>query len=575
MQRYIGQPNNTFLGYLGWSLAVLMVFLIVCRMVTEVLNGTQLPYTDYWTILDSLVTNDGNLKVTDLVFLVNGHPLVIPKIILWLNLHFFEGSNVSLGLFNIVIVCLQLVLIFLYLKLSAIDRPSRILVLLLSTALLFGMTGTWNFMHSVSGAAWLTTNLLVLAAIYCRARGSNLLALTLAIAATLSYSTGLAVWPAIIVVGLSAREWKASWKEWPWVAIFLFLAAIIAYFSPSTTLIGGFDLTVFADYTARYFGRPFTGNKTLAALLGCFPLIGIPLLSVWFLCFYRRVEDSVWLAIGVFGWCAQISIIMGRYHLLSLVDIDQDRYYSIAAMTWIGFFSLLLLVTKEIKKNRKDRSSQDQASIKTFALGHALYTIIIALLISATWASLTAGRPAVEQLHKELVLQDYRSLMLRMDIVDGTFAMVGLLPGNAFNSTHTVKALGHYPFSRSTMKCPELGKSVQITNSREIVGEIQKHDMQAPELPKVHYLSGTIPAAELPDQRAECIIVTNQAGIVVGVGKRASGPRNPDTFRLVALALPDHRHYTLSIVGPGEYFLRLHNSFEPHEVESGDSVPVR
>ena len=233
----------------GYAVAALLALIPVVRMTRIVLDGSELQHDDYWLMLPRFLNADGGLGLGGLFHFHNGHPVVVPQLLYWLNVHAFSGSNISLGLFVIAIVLGQLVVIALLLRHSALGPVERMVMIVLSSALLFDLTGTWNFAKSMSGAAWFSANLFALVAVYLRSRDRQWPAFVVAILAAMSYGTGIVAWPAVIATGICRRPIKECWREWPYVVGF---AATLTWYrlaAPSTT-------KGFTDLVGTLQGRP-------------------------------------------------------------------------------------------------------------------------------------------------------------------------------------------------------------------------------------------------------------------------------------------------------------------------------
>ena len=156
----------------------------VVRMFELVRGVSAMPYSDYWIIFGGLVRADGSVDLGDLLVRHNDHPLLVAKSLYALNLQLFDGSNATLALAVLLVGILQLVAVGVLLARSRLSFAERSLVLILSSVLLFSMNGAWNYVLAMSGAAWLTANVLVLAAIVLRQHDRTWGAFALGVLAT-------------------------------------------------------------------------------------------------------------------------------------------------------------------------------------------------------------------------------------------------------------------------------------------------------------------------------------------------------------------------------------------------------
>ena len=146
--------------------------------------------------------------------------MVVAQFIYWLNLRLFSGSNITLGFVVLALVVGQLVVIALLLRQSAFRPVERMAIFVAASALLFDLTGTWNFSKAMSGTAWFSANLFAITAVYLRSRDRRGLAFGVAVLAAVSYGTGIAAWLAVIATGVSHRPVRQWWREWPYAVGF-------------------------------------------------------------------------------------------------------------------------------------------------------------------------------------------------------------------------------------------------------------------------------------------------------------------------------------------------------------------
>ena len=79
----------------AWGIAGVIAAVPVVRMLLLVLQAHRLPYNDYWPMIDSVLTDEGGFDLGGLFELRNEHPIVVPKLLYWLNLQVSGGSNVA------------------------------------------------------------------------------------------------------------------------------------------------------------------------------------------------------------------------------------------------------------------------------------------------------------------------------------------------------------------------------------------------------------------------------------------------------------------------------------------------
>ncbi len=144
------------------------------------LDGSKLQYNDYWLMIDGTFRDNGLFDVGSLFTFQNEHPVVIPKLVYWLNAQVAAGSNITLGILVVVIVVLQVGLVRRFLAEEDRPRPVGVVLLVVSSILLFSRQGAHNFFLGMSGIAWLSANLFALAALVARWTDRDWLAIGLA-----------------------------------------------------------------------------------------------------------------------------------------------------------------------------------------------------------------------------------------------------------------------------------------------------------------------------------------------------------------------------------------------------------
>ena len=195
------QGNTAPWNYIYYAILTIVAAVSIYRMVDAVLSGSKLQYADYWRTIEHLLLPDGSIDMAGIFLFSNQHLIAIPQLLYWLNIKLFSGSNIALGLLVVAIVCSTAAVLYLMIRRSRIGHTLQLALLTMVVALLFGMAGAWNFIYAMSGAAWLTANFFVVLAVYLRSRDLTVAAFLTAILATLSYGTGILVWPAICAAG--------------------------------------------------------------------------------------------------------------------------------------------------------------------------------------------------------------------------------------------------------------------------------------------------------------------------------------------------------------------------------------
>jgi hypothetical protein len=496
----------------GYAVAAILALIPLVRMVGIVLDGSVLQYADYWMMLDNFTRPEGGLDVGGL-FEFQNHPVVVPQLIYWGNLQLFSGSNISLGLFVVAVALAQLGIVALLLRQSALGPFERMALFVLASALVFDLTGTWNFAKAMSGTAWLTANLFAVAAVYLRSRDRLAPAFGLAVLAALSYGTGIAAWLAVIATGLSRRPLREGWREWPYA---VGLAATVVWNRVGVS--GGGEIQwpspfEIAEVTARMFGHVLGLEGTLGEAVGYVVLVGVPVVAIHLGLASRAAGVAGWVGIAMFGWLASLEIGIVRYEWLSIFG-DQSRYTSLPALTWLGLAALLCYAVPRAGHRLAAHGWTRPAAALTGPWVWVVTTV--PLLVGA----LLAGRALPNQFATERPDQELREVALRMEITDGTWYLIGPF-GEPTTLTGVMRATSHYPFVESwDMDCGLLGERIDEAQAADSSGSVGKMVAGEPVmyLPSAVEISGRIAA----ERSVRCVVIADGQDRVIGAATLAA-----------------------------------------------------
>lgn len=165
----------------------LFALLPVIATVMDVSKALRLQLLDYLHVLLRITNTDGFLNIPGLRFLQNEHPLVLPSLVYWLDARLFDGDNRVLGYFAVVVAALTVVLLRAALP-AHLPHVVRACLVVGTSALVFSLHGLHNFTLGMSGTAWLTANLIVVAALLLAVRDRWWFAWAAGVLACLSYT---------------------------------------------------------------------------------------------------------------------------------------------------------------------------------------------------------------------------------------------------------------------------------------------------------------------------------------------------------------------------------------------------
>jgi hypothetical protein len=311
----VGPRRRAWLSTLGWSaLAAVPVVL----MVVEVLRSPRMHFLDYWSILSYATTATGGLDVGGLFKLHNGHPSVTPGLVFWLDAELTGGSNIAVGLVNVVLAAAAVLGLRAMLP-GDLDGTKKGALTVVFAFLLFSSGSLEMFGMSMSGASWLLGLVPGVFAMRCAHRGHTGLALVLGVLATLGHGTGFALWPALALVAWLRRD--GLWRVLaPLGALVVFTVVWLLWpKQPGETGPGG-------EYGI---------DTRLAAMFGVLSPV--------------RVEDGAPLSLAVGG---AIAVVLAGFAVLAVRE--RLTGLPVAAAGWIGLGTHMLGAAVMIGLSRID-----------------------------------------------------------------------------------------------------------------------------------------------------------------------------------------------------------------------------
>jgi hypothetical protein len=494
----------------GYAVAAIFALVPFVRMALLVRDAASLQYNDYWLLVDHFTNPDGSLNAAGLFdFEFQNHPVVLPLLVYWANIPLFDGSNVALGRFVLVLALGILAMIGLILARSRFRPVDQMAILVLASCLLFTPNGAWNYVMAMSGTAWLGAALVGLIAVHLRSQDRYVLAFAVAALGAITYATGLVIWPALIAVGACRRVPRQWWREWPFAVAFV--VTYLWYKEVQTSGLGksvpfrGFVDT--ARLVAELLAFPLGLEGSAAELVGFVVLLGISGLSIWFAVVARSERAAPWVGVAVFGLLGTVSLVLGRYVLVAAGG--QNRYSSVPAVALIGFAGLVVLAIRQ----RDERAGADQrrhgSPARWSAIGWDAFVAFGVFGVAALLSS-TSGGEHVEWTRGLVPGQELREVALHLDLVDGTPYLSGL----AITVTDLLVDIGHYPFVDGwDLDCGLLDQPIDANahDSGPPIGEIVS-SRQLTTLRGAVEVTGRISS----DRPIRCIVLADGDGLVIG-----------------------------------------------------------
>lgn len=419
------------------GITVALALVPVVRMLWMIRDAPRLQYADYWPMLPTVLRGDGGLDWGGVFEFRNEHPVVFAKLLYWINTHLTGGSNVALGRVVVLIVVLQVVLVaLLALRTGPVDRRPWAVLVVAASVLLFARQGLWHFYLSMSGAAWLTANLFAIAALVAQQRRRTGLMLAAAVAASISYGTGLAVWPALLVAGL-LRD-RSLLRQW-YIAG-LGLLSVVWYRSE------------FVEINRDTVGRPPVDKaaRQILEVLGAFfypqdrgtsvPIgaamvllaVGAVLTFAWIRLREGRddLAGSAWSGLLVYGFGG--AVLAGAARDNVFVTLTASRYAAIGALVLLSTFGLLASVVPRLSATR--------------SVPGWVGAVLVAPVLVATMLAGSARQPEMARGHAN---QDLLVMALHLDVADEATLWLGGLGRMPVGLTDLLEANDHIPFDGS------------------------------------------------------------------------------------------------------------------------------
>lgn len=489
-------------------MAILVAIVPAIRAVRWVRSGSTTQYADYWLMVPDLLRSGGGLRIGGLFDLNNEHLVAVPKLLYWVNVQVAHGSNRTLGLIVLAIVGVQVALIVVLLARTELGSGARVGMVAATSGLLYSPLLGWNFLRSMSGAAWLTGNLFVLAAIVARSRGRTWWACALGALACASYGTGLAVWPALLLLGwMLDREIR---RQWPIAAS---AAAVVGGYWALRTSGGQAGPSIagprrVAEYFLEVLGAgvvPY--NSPHAGTWGTTVLVMLAAAVSAAILVRRLSLAAPWIAIAVYGIGASMVVALGRAR--SFLPFGSNRHASLGSLAIIGTVGVwcTVLASPAARRFAERRVHRLVLPFSAAALGVAVGV-----------ASAGLDRYELDRVVRGLGQQDRLALALRFDLAEGDRFPLGGFAPMPRELEELLASADHTPFSDSPgFECGLAGAPVPDELLLErLPDEVDARVVGEPQ-PGQTALYGAGWLRD-PRSRVRCVVVLDRDLVVVGAG---------------------------------------------------------
>jgi hypothetical protein len=422
-------------------LVELLALVPVLAMAVEVARAGKLQWLDYWYVLIRITNPDGSFRFQGIFTPQNEHPLVIPSLLYWLDARLADGDNRVLG-FLVVVIAAAMVLLLRAALPKTMPPLMRSGLVVAASALIFSFQGMHMFVRSMSGSAWLTANLIVIASLVLANKGKWVAAWIVAIVASETYGTAFAVWPALALLATMRGE------RWSRRLIPLGLGAVVVgiwYVLKPNTWVGG---TPASDIgTLLYQFLTIVGKMWTANVSGFAVLAGALTLVIYAVLMSNKTAREpglrFWWALGTYGVLACGMIATARIDFGSEFGLT-SRYSSLAVMAAIPLLVILAAVLyKGVARNAQ------KIAITVIGIGIVGFTL---------------GIPTAQSLRDQIKEHPLEAIAIRAGFGD---TLGPVLPKEK-ELEPDLQVLQHYPLNGTfSLGCggPELGSTVDMSEA--------------------------------------------------------------------------------------------------------------
>jgi len=317
----------------------------------------HLQWHDYYIVLAGMV--DGDRLTGDvgrwLTIKSNEHTVTVPALVYGANLLLFRGDNRPLA----ALAVLTQLAVVLLLRRRAPPELRRGPAALAAAALLAGLAFTpaasHQFFLGFSGVMWVVADLLAVFALLALVRSDEsprpalwaCLCVAAGAAGAVTFSTTLAVWPALLLGALLLASGRRMWPGLALGALLVVHLAVVLYRRPAHHPgLAMDDIGAIVSFTAVFVGWILSPVRAVAAGLGW---AGIGAAGAAWLAAATlrdgavRRELAPWLMLQAYALGNGAMAAVARSGFGPAAPV-QPRYGLLAALFWIGTFGALAVL---------------------------------------------------------------------------------------------------------------------------------------------------------------------------------------------------------------------------------------
>ena len=423
----------------------LLAVIPVAAMAVEVAKASKLHYVDYWYAIVRFVNLDGSLNIGGLFKASNEHLIAIPSLMYYGDATLAGGDQRILGFVDIIIAVATVVLIRFAIP-KSLPVVVRASIVLASSALIFSLHGLHNFTHAMSGAAWLTANLISVGALLFAVKGKWWPAWGMALLGSITYGTAFAAWPAVALIAIMRKE--PMWRRV--LPLVTGAVIVVGWMSVNHNAAGSgteSDIGTAIFGLLAVIGHIWAANNTgVAVLFGALILGGYGALAT--VKASRTPELRFWWGLACHAFFGGAMIAVSRIDF-GLDYSQHSRYTSVSVLV-----SLPLLVMA--------------GTVAHSFVGRHWRKLAVGFAVAGV-TGFALGVPTADTVRTEDIDHDIQSVALRAGYLN---AFGWALPPAGHQLVPRLEALGHYPFNDSfTLGCggPELGDHIDLTGVKRMV----------------------------------------------------------------------------------------------------------
>lgn len=475
---------------------ILSSALVPLYLLRQILRGTPMQFNDYFGMFGSIFTPTGTFTPAGLLVHQNEHLVAIPKLIYVVNSWAFGGSNVSLGVFVWLVSAITVVVVFVGLRdVFRVSPSTQVVLAWVLAVFIFPLSAQQNYLAGMSGTVWILANLFALCAVLAAAKRRPLTAALFGVLGTFTYGTGLAIWPALVLILVLQRRFSIR------DALMLVIGALSIVIERLTeTSVGGHppiatDPILLMRSVVIATGSLLSDSVDISLFIGALSL-GL----AGFLIFRAKPR-----------WTSSPPVA-ALIALLAFTII----VFAMLALSRTGFGDAALLATRYM------------AVVAFFVLALALLSLVV-LGESSVWRwsaativllSLVAAIPIMNAFQNSIRQQDVAAIAARLGVAEG------IVLGYQGTTSETLKSRNQYPFNQAgdQVACGLLDSTLdpsQIGPAGSVNGWVEMIEASAND--DAVLLTGW---AQSPSS-IECVLVLDERNRVVG-GAVGALPADPN-----------------------------------------------